>query len=200
MSKIVIVNYGLGNLRSVQKAFERAGADVVISSDLNIIRKADKLVLPGVGHFSEGMRKLRETELISVLNEQVLNKKKPILGICLGMQLMTKYSEEANVDGLKWIDAETKKFNVSLKIPHIGWNTIELQENKLMDNLNVKDDFYFTHSYYVTSNIKNSKLLYTEYEINFISGFASENIYGVQFHPEKSHSSGIKLIKNFINL
>ena len=93
-----------------------------------------------------------------------------------------------------------KKFNVSLKIPHIGWNTIEWQENKLMDNLNVKDDFYFTHSYYVTSNIKNSKLLYTEYEINFISGFASENIYGVQFHPEKSHSSGIKLIKNFINL
>lgn len=198
---IVIVNYGLGNLRSVQKAFKRAGAEVVISSDLEIIEKADKLVLPGVGHFYEGMKKMNEiTNLIPVLNNQVLNRKKPILGICLGMQLMTKFSEEGNVKGLGWVNADTKKFSTTLKVPHIGWNTVLWEDNELMNGLNKNDDFYFTHSYYVTSESKNNHLLYTNYGIEFVSGFAHQNIYGVQFHPEKSHSSGIKLIKNFIDL
>lgn len=197
---IVIVNYGLGNLRSVQKAFKRAGCETVISSETGIIEKADKLVLPGVGHFQEGMKKLKETNLIFALNKQVLDKKKPILGICLGMQLMTKFSEEGDVEGLGWVDAETKKFNINLKVPHIGWNTINWKENRLIKGLDRKDDFYFTHSYYVTSKNRDKHLLHTSYEIDFVSGFVNENIYGVQFHPEKSHSSGIKLIKNFIDL
>ena len=200
MENIIIIDYGVGNLRSVKKAFKRAGCEVKISANENDIIQADKLVLPGVGHFYEGMKKLKEANLISILNEQVVNKKKPILGICLGMQLMTKFSEEGNIQGLGWINAKTKKFDINLKVPHIGWNTIEWKQNSLMKGLNVKDDYYFTHSYYVIANNEDNQILYTNYEIKFVSGFANENIYGVQFHPEKSHNAGIALIKNFINL
>ena len=197
---IVLVDYGLGNLRSVKKAFKIAGEEVIISFDKQIIEKADKLVLPGVGNFHNGMENLKKRDLISVLNKEVLIKKKPILGICLGMQLMTTHSEEGDVKGFNWIKAETKKFDINLKVPHIGWNSVKGSVNLLMKNLDKKSDFYFTHSYYVSSKELNRNFLYSEYEINFISGFKKDNICGVQFHPEKSHSSGIKLIKNFINL
>ncbi len=200
MKNIVIIDYGVGNLRSVRKAFKRAGGDAMISSDVKDITNADKLVLPGVGHFYEAMKKLKESDLIPLLNEQVLTKKKPILRICLGMQLMTNGSEEGNAEGLKWIDAETKRFQVDLKVPHIGWNTITAGENKLMNDLDGSHEFYFTHSYYVSSVKKEDQPLSTNYGIEFVSAFGSENIFGVQFHPEKSHNSGIKLIENFIKL
>lgn len=197
--KIVIINYGIGNLRSVQKAFKRAGGNAEISADVEKIKNADKLVLPGVGHFKEGMDKLKKSNLIDALNYHVLIEKKPILGICLGMQLMTEYSEEGEIEGLKWVKAESKKFNVSLKVPHIGWNTNHFKNSLLMNGLTNEDEFYFTHSYYVETNKKHDNLLYTDYEKKFVSGFSFGNIHGVQFHPEKSHESGIKLIKNFIN-
>lgn len=202
MNNIVIINYGLGNLRSVKKAFSRAGARVIVSSSKADIQSADKLVLPGVGHFAEGMKKLRELDLVETLNEVTLVNKKPILGICLGMQLMTSRSDEGDCDGLNWIDAHTKKFEIGLKVPHIGWNTMNLNTNSpIMNGLKSSDEFYFTHSYYVDKeSCRNKSNILTNYEIDFISSFNKDNIFGVQFHPEKSHKSGIQLIKNFIDL
>ena len=129
---IAIIDYGMGNLHSVLKAFKRINSDVIISSDINEIKKADKLILPGVGHFKNGMKKLKEKNLIGVLNDMVLKEKKPILGICLGVQLFTKHSEEGDVDGLGWIDAKTVKFKDSkFKIPHMGWNDLNIKKNSV---------------------------------------------------------------------
>lgn len=199
---ITIINYGMGNLRSVEKIFQRLNCNVLITSDVETINKADKLLLPGVGHFEKGVEKLKKTGIWDVLNNKVLGDKTPILGICLGMQLMTKHSEEGNVEGLSWIDAQTKKFNIEppLKVPHMGWNTINLKKStKLTLNLNEESLFYFVHSYYVKCNNEEDILFESKYGHKFVSGFQRNNILGVQFHPEKSHQTGIQLIKNFIN-
>lgn len=200
INKIVIVNYGVGNLRSVKKAFEKAGAEVEISNDIEEIKAASKLVLPGVGNFKVGMSKLLSSGLVDVLKEQVQLKKKPILGICLGMQLMTKRSEEGNIEGLNWIEAETLKFKIDYKVPHIGWNTLKNKSIKLLENIDDDKEFYFTHSYYVKVLDEKIPHVKTKYGIDFHSGFQFENIYGFQFHPEKSYEPGIKLIQNFINI
>lgn len=203
--KYTIVDYGMGNLRSIQHKLKKIDIDATISSKPDDIETANVLILPGVGHFSEGMKNLSEYGLIPILNKKVLNDKTPILGICLGMQLFTSWSEEGNTEGLCWLDAVTKKFNFnnhkqSLKIPHVGWNTIkQTRENNFLDGIRVDQHFYFVHSYYVECNQKDNILSTTEYGINFVSSLQKDNIFGTQFHPEKSHLEGMRPIRNFIS-
>jgi glutamine amidotransferase len=200
---IVIVDYGMGNLRSVQKAFQRLLFPAIITDDLKIIEKADKLILPGVGHFAHGMNKLKEKKLDILLSNLVQKEKKPILGICLGMQLMTSFSEEGNLPGLGWLNATTIRFlhEKSLKIPHMGWNTIEIKKNsRLFNGIDLTDPYYFVHSYHVKCNSPDDILCESTYGYSFISGFSVDNIIGLQFHPEKSHSAGLLLLKNFIQI
>lgn len=201
---ITIVDYGMGNLRSVQKAFERIKCIVKISSDIDDLLNAEKLILPGVGNFEKGIDNLKSTGLFDALNEAVLVKKKPILGICLGMQLMTEHSEEGNASGFGWIKANTKKFTFEkseLKIPHMGWNNLSIKNiEPLFSGLNEESFFYFVHSYFVNCNFTEDVLAETNYGNNFVSAFRKENIFGCQFHPEKSHDAGLLLLKNFDNL
>lgn len=204
-NKIVIIDYGMGNLRSVQKKLLKVGADVEISSNPAIIARADKLVLPGVGHFSNGMKRLKEYGIIEVLNEQVLSKKKPILGICLGMQLMANQSEEGNVKGLGWFDADIIKFTIKnrlkYKVPHMGWNNANIKkESILYKDISDEAMFYFVHSFHIVCKDVKDILTISEYEYPFASSIHKENIYGTQFHPEKSHDWGEQLFKNFVNL
>lgn len=198
---ITIIDYGLGNLRSVQKAFERCNVIVKISSKPGDIKNAEKLLLPGVGHFAEGMRNIKEYGILDAMNIAVLENKTPIMGICLGMQLMTDYSEEGNCKGLGWISGKTKKFNFEtngLKIPHMGWNNLLINNNStIFKGISQQQFFYFVHSYYVTCESKSHILAETDYGGNFVSSFNHNNIYGCQFHPEKSHDAGLLLIKNF---
>lgn len=203
---ITIIDYGLGNLRSVQKSFERANIDVKISRDISDIKAAEKLVLPGVGHFGKGMENLKKFDLIDVLNEKVLEQKTPVLGICLGMQLMTSYSEESDNEGLNWVDAKTLRFHKDeakkYRVPHIGWNTANLErsESKIMKGIEDSSQYYFVHSYYVNCANEQDVLTKSSYGINFVSSFQKDNIVGVQFHPEKSFSAGLTLLSNFSNI
>ncbi len=203
---IKIIDYGMGNLRSVEKGFQRLKISTQITSEIEEIKKADKLILPGVGFFSHGMKILEKTRLIDILNTKVLKEKTPILGICLGMQLFTKHSEEGNVKGLGWIDGETKKFNTNsfpnkLKIPHMGWNTISNNKlNPLLKDIPEHSPFYFVHSYHIACHNKNNIIATTNYGFHFVSAIHYNNIYGTQFHPEKSHMQGLKILKNFAEL
>jgi len=201
---IAIVDYGMGNLRSVQKAFERINIPAIITSDRNQILNAKKIVLPGVGNFEKGMINLQTENLIGTLTEAVINRKLPILGICLGMQLMTEFSEEGSVNGFGWVKAKTKKFTLkdnTIKIPHMGWNNIRVVKySPITWNISPDDLFYFVHSYYVTCEVQNDVLATTDYSGTFVSAFHKENIYGCQFHPEKSHDAGLKILKNFADL
>lgn len=204
-SKITIINYGMGNLHSVQRKLKRLGIEAVISSDPNEIGAADKLILPGVGHFKKAMDNLQALHLIDVLNKAVLIRKIPILGICLGMQLMAKYSEEGNVAGLGWVDAEVLRFKVTdtlkYKVPHMGWNQIMHDgQNQLMKDIPNFAEFYFVHSFYLKMAEESLIINESEYENRFCSAFQKDNIFGVQYHPEKSHDLGVQILKNFINL
>lgn len=200
---IVIIDYGLCNLRSVQKAFERINVPAMVSNDPGSISKADKLILPGVGSFAKGMENLSQQGWILPLKEAVELKKMPILGICLGMQLLTDHSEEGNAQGFGWIPGNTSHFSkligsTELKIPHMGWNTLQPSvDNPLLNGIQPTDAFYFVHSYFVSVSNDQHRLTQTEYGNNFDSAIFKENIYGVQFHPEKSHSAGLTLLKNF---
>ena len=204
-SNIVIVDYGMGNMHSVKKALKRLEVEAKISSSSNEILNAEKIILLGVGHFKKAMENLKELNLINPLNDAVLLKKIPILGICLGMQLMANKSEEGNVEGLGWIDAEIKKFNVkdtiTYKIPHIGWNSINITKDSIMmKEIPENAEFYFVHSYYCSPKNRDCIVNETHYEDDFVSAFEMENIFGVQYHPEKSHDNGSILLKNFINI
>jgi imidazole glycerol-phosphate synthase subunit HisH len=203
--KIHIVDYGMGNIFSVQKKLLQENVTVSTSSDPQDILQADKIILLGVGHFKRAMDNLQELNLIEPLNNFALIQKKPVLGICLGMQLMASYSEEGNSSGLGWVDASVKKFKTSdsqeFKIPHMGWNTINLtKKSDLMNNIASNEEFYFVHSFYMQPNDPDLILNETNYIENFCSGIEQENIFGVQYHPEKSHDSGRTLLKNFISL
>lgn len=202
---IVIIDYGIGNLASVLNMFKKIGVkDVVVSGDKELISKADKLLLPGVGAFDAGMTNLENSGLIPVLNKKVLEEKTPILGICLGMQLLTKRSEEGVKPGLGWIDAETIKFNpdpsLKLKVPNMGWAYVDVKrENKLL-NSGVKDRFYFVHSYYVKCLDSQQSIATSNFGDDFTCAVNKENIYGTQFHPEKSLKFGMKVLENFSKL
>ena len=180
------------------------GIESRISSDNAEIASADRLILPGVGHFQHGMEQLMQLGLIELLKKDVKEKKKPILGICLGMQLLTKHSEEGNLVGLGFIDAETKKFALqgsSLKVPHMGWNTVSFQKkSKLIEDISDNPRYYFVHSYYVECTNQEDILCTTNYGDDFVSGFQHNNIFGLQFHPEKSHKFGMELLANFCKL
>lgn len=203
---IVIIDYGAGNLRSVANKLERIGVKAVVSSNPSVILKAEKLILPGVGFFKAGMDNLSKRGLLPILNQKVLEEKTPILGICLGIQLFSQHSEEGDAKGLGWIEAETKKFKFNkedndLKIPHMGWNSIEIKnQSPLLTGIKDEDIFYFVHSYHLVLNNKNEILVTTRYGYDFASIIQKDNIYGTQFHPEKSHQAGIQILKNFVNL
>ena len=202
---IVIVDYGIGNLASVLNMFKKIGAkEVCVSSDLEVISKASKLLLPGVGSFDAGMNNLEKSNLIPLLNKKVIKDKIPLLGICLGMQLLTKKSEEGVKPGLGWIDAETVKFNLDpvlkLKVPHMGWNYIKIQkENPLIDSKS-KSRFYFVHSYYVKCKDESQSLATSHFGFDFTCMINKDNIYGAQFHPEKSLKFGMQVLDNFAKL
>jgi imidazole glycerol-phosphate synthase subunit HisH len=203
--EILIIDYGMGNLHSVQRTLFRIGVRAVISSNPEDIKKAEKIILPGVGHFQKAVENLKSLNIWESLNESVLIKKTPILGICLGMQLMSKHSEEGDIDGLGWFDASVIKFGVSdklkYKIPHIGWNQIILKKACfLFDDVDISTGFYFIHSYHIKCNNQSDVLNETFYEYPFVSAIQKDNIFGVQYHPEKSHYSGDKFLKNFSNL
>lgn len=198
---IAIIDYGFGNTGSILNMLKKIGYDGIITKDLDEMKKADKLILPGVGSFDHGMQALRNLDLEKPLGEMVLIDKKPILGICLGMQLMTNSSEEGKAKGLGWMDASTVKFQVTSeheRIPHMGWNEVEVMKNSpLCENFDATYRYYFVHSYYIKCNNKADVLLETEYIHRFTSAFQKDNIFGVQFHPEKSHKFGMKLLRNF---
>lgn len=202
---VTIVNYGMGNLGSVQNMLKRIGAKSIISSDINEIEKAEKILLPGVGAFDAAISKIDELNLRPVLTYMAKEKKVPFLGICLGMQLLTESSEEGVLKGLNFVPAKTIKFkfpeNSDLKIPHMGWNLVTKKtESVLTENFTDEFRFYFVHSYHVKCDNPINSLLTTNYGYEFDSAIQNENVFGAQFHPEKSHKYGIQLLSNFANI
>jgi glutamine amidotransferase len=202
---IFIVDYGVGNIGSIQNMLKKLGADSEIATEISAIDRATRIILPGVGSFDEGMMQLNQSGLRSALDDAALVKRIPFLGICLGMQLMTEGSEEGELPGLGWISAKTTKFvpesNEIMKIPHMGWNVVK--KEKVSPLLNLVDDdarFYFVHSYHVTCTDREDVLLSSKYgSVEFDSAFEHDNLLGVQFHPEKSHRFGMTLLKSFID-
>jgi imidazole glycerol-phosphate synthase subunit HisH len=202
---IIIVNYGMGNLNSVKRKLFRLGINATISSDAFEVSNASKLILPGVGHFKKAVENLKSSGLWDILNETVINKKTPILGICLGLQLMALRSEEGDTEGLGWFNADVVRFSVKdkikYKVPHMGWNNIQIaKESSLINNLPANSEFYFVHSYHIRSNDPFEVLTFTEYEYKFPSAMEKGHIFGLQFHPEKSHDAGERLLLNFAKL
>jgi glutamine amidotransferase len=199
---ITILDYGMGNVKSILNIIYKVGGEATISSDIDKIMDAEKIILPGIGSFDVGIKNLTEQGLIPVLNKKVLEEKTPFLGICLGMQLITQRSEEGKLNGLGWINAETDKFRSlkdNLKIPHMGWNYVVVKKNsKLFKDMYDNPRFYFVHSYYVRCKDESDILATTEYGFDFVSAVEKDNIYATQFHPEKSHKFGMKLMENFV--
>lgn len=201
---IVVIDYGMGNLGSIANMLKYLGASAVISSDKSVIEQADKLILPGVGHFDRAMQNIHQLEFFDLIQFKAMDQKTPIMGICLGMQLMCNSSEEGVDKGLGLVDADVKKFNFdkaqNLKVPHMGWNKVELAkpDSLITNGLTDEARFYFVHSYYVTCNNESDVLTKSWYGHSFVSSFEKNNIVGVQFHPEKSHKYGITLFRNFI--
>lgn len=196
----------MGNLGSIRNMLSHLGFDSVISADILEINEADKLILSGVGSFDEGMRSLTEKKLKNTLTRRVLEDHIPILGICLGMQLFSRKSEEGTLHGLGWLEARTIRFNFpnsagKLKIPHMGWNTISIEKpSPLLTDMVNEPRFYFVHSYHLECDNTQDVLCRTVHGYDFTSAVACGNIYGVQFHPEKSHRFGMQILKNFVEL
>jgi len=201
--KIVIVDYGIGNTHSVSNAIRYLGyKKLKISDQEKTIDEADILILPGVGAFEEAMNNLRSRNLHQILNEQILVKKKPILGICLGMQMLATHSEENGIyEGLNWIDGRVKKLELpkNYAIPHVGWNNVTVNKVGPLFNRNTQNsNFYFDHSYYFDCDEK-YVTGFCDYGIKVTAAVQSKNIFGVQFHPEKSQTNGLKLFRGFFN-
>ncbi len=193
--KLVIINYGAGNIKSLQFAFKRLGVDAILSNDTETIKKADKVIFPGVGEASSAMKKLKETGL----HKLIPTLKQPVLGICLGMQLMCNYTEEGQTEGLGIFDVDVLKFDSALvKVPQIGWNTITNLKSELFQQVSEHSFMYLVHSYYAP--ISTETISTSEYQIQYSSALQKDNFYGVQFHPEKSSNDGEQLLKNFLNL
>lgn len=189
---IVIINYGAGNIQSIKFAIQRLGYKAILSDDANEIKKAAKIIFPGVGEASSAMKKLKVTGL----DKLIPTLTQPVLGICLGMQLMCNYCEEGNTKGLGIFDVDVVKFNNNVKVPQIGWNQIENLKSDLFNQIKEKEYMYLVHSFYVPLN--KDVIATTEYSIKYASAMRKNNFYGVQFHPEKSSTAGAQLLKNFL--
>lgn len=200
---IAIIDYGVGNLKSLYNMFNKIGVDSVITSDIDEIKRAHKYVLSGVGAFDHGMKSLRNCSFFDTLEKEVLAVKKPVLGICLGMQMLTNRSEEGLEKGLGWLDAQTVRFDLKQKdlpIPHMGWNSVEADDTSTLFKELENNRFYFVHSYHVVCNNPSNVLALSIYGDVFTCSISEGNIFGVQFHPEKSHKFGMKLLRNFEEL
>jgi len=198
---IAIIDYGMGNLRSVQKALEKVGADAKITQDPKVIQDAEKVVLPGVGAMQPAMQKLEQLNLINSINESIKSQK-PFLGICLGLQLLFEKSYEGGtIDGLGVISGTVERFK-DLKVPHMGWNQLLIKNTNcpLFAGIDKQANVYFCHSFYVKPTQNDVIATTTDYGVEFVSSVNSKNVFGVQFHPEKSQSIGLKILKNFVEL
>ncbi|BCY16272.1 imidazole glycerol phosphate synthase subunit HisH 2 [Leptolinea sp. HRD-7] len=200
---IVIVDYGLGNLGSIKNMLKKAGFPSIISDDPVEIEKADKIILPGVGAFDTGMRYLQEKGMLSILNHKAMVEKVPVLGLCLGAQLITKRSEEGVLPGLGWVDGETVRFHFDngapqLKVPHMGWNVLQIvNDHPYLFGLPEDQRFYFVHSYHMVCRDEKNVIATTTYGYTFSSIIGQGNVVGMQFHPEKSHKFGLQVLGNF---
>jgi glutamine amidotransferase len=192
--KLVIIDYGAGNIKSIQFAFKRLGVEAVLSNKSEDIKLADKVIFPGVGEASNAMLKLRESRL----DELIPTLKQPVLGICLGMQLMCNHTEEGNTKGLAIFDTQVKRFSNKVKVPQMGWNVVTNLKSNLFKGINDRSFMYLVHSYYAEQC--NQAIATTDYEIEYASALENGNFYGVQFHPEKSADSGEQLLNNFLEL
>lgn len=204
---IVIVDYGMGNLGSIANMLKMVGSSCIVASDPTTIAKADKLILPGVGAFDAAMQRIIERGLQVVLEDAVLGARVPLLGICLGMQLLTESSEEGQLPGLGWIAANTFAFrgriDRALKVPHMGWNLVTRHTSSILtEGLERMEEprFYFVHSYFVECRDESNSILKTTYGLTYDSAIQKDNIFGVQYHPEKSHRFGMKLLENFAGI
>ena len=191
---IVIIDYGAGNTKSVQFAIKRLGFDALVSNEASVIKAADKVIFPGVGEASFAMRKLKGSGLDTLIPSLT----QPVLGICLGMQLMCASTEENNTQGLGIFDVKVKRFTTNVKVPQMGWNTIKNLNSPLFKDVKENDYMYLVHSYY--AEVCKSQIATTTYDVDYASALQKDNFYGVQFHPEKSSVSGEQLLKNFIEL
>jgi glutamine amidotransferase len=200
MENTLIINYGMGNLRSIQHKLSKIDIDANISNKAEEIENAKFLILPGVGHFARGMENLNDLGLVPVLNEMVLERHVPVLGICLGMQLLSEFSEEGDAKGLGWIQGATKLFRLEngFKVPHIGWKSMSFKGHPILDGVERDQRFYFVHSYHFTCQREEDVLMRAAYGgQEFVAAVLKGNILGTQFHPEKSHRRGMELIRNF---
>lgn len=203
---ITIIDYNVGNIGSIVNMFKRIGVKASLSSNRDEIATADKLFLPGVGSFGHGMNCLKKSGLIDLLEDRIFKNKVPVMGVCLGMQLLFENSEEGNCDGLGWIKGQVKYFDLpleqqKLKIPHMGWNVADLKKTSpLTNDFEDESRFYFAHSYHAVCANQDNVLATTHHGYDFPSIVSSGNIFGAQFHPEKSHKFGMKLLKNFAEM
>lgn len=201
---IVIVEYGIGNTGSIRNMLKKVGVEAKISSNADEIESSTKLILPGVGAFDTAMQQLAATGLIPLLNHKVLEEKTPVLGVCLGMQMLTESSEEGNLAGLAWIRGKVKRFRFEeawahLRVPHMGWNEVAFPESsKLFQGFKEEARFYFVHSYHVVCDNEADIAATAHYGYEIVASIEHENIFGVQFHPEKSHKFGMRLYRNFV--
>jgi glutamine amidotransferase len=203
---ITIVDYGLGNIAAFANVYNRANIDISIARTADDLKGASKLILPGVGHFDHAMELLQQSGMRDTLDDLVLREKVPVIGICVGMQILARCSEEGKLPGLGWLDADVKAFKSQaatkdMALPHMGWNDVHpLSPNKLFEELETEARFYFLHSYYFDCDRRQDVLAICNYGADFGCAVHSANIYGVQFHPEKSHRFGTRLLKNFAEL
>lgn len=197
-----IINYGLGNLGSIQNMLKVIGEKSIISSDINELEKCDRYILPGVGAFDAGIQKLNESGLVEFIKRVAQIDKKPILGICLGMQLLGRKSEEGSLPGLGLIPFDNIRFrlnNTDLKVPHMGWDIVEFKQNSpLINGLEGTQRYYFVHSFHAKCDSEENVLMTCDYGYEFAASVVKDNIMGVQFHPEKSHDFGMALLTNFV--
>ncbi|WP_299228159.1 imidazole glycerol phosphate synthase subunit HisH [uncultured Psychroserpens sp.] len=191
---IVIIDYGAGNIKSIQFAFKRLGLEAILSNKVETIKAADKIIFPGVGEASSAMKMLKKNKLDTLIPQL----KQPVLGICLGMQLMCNHSEEGNTTGLGIFDVNVKRFSDTVKVPQMGWNTIFNLKTDLFKGIKEFEFMYLVHSYYAEKT--NNCIASTQYDIDYASALQNSNFYGVQFHPEKSSMAGQQILKNFIEL